>query len=1068
MKTQFFCVKTAMTAVVASLIMACGVRADAVSWTGATSSDWNDPTNWAGDSMPSTTGTAIIGAGGVPVISNVSTIGAFEALSSTSSLNTGGNLTVNAAGGHFYLGNGSGLAQFNLNDGLLTIGTTGVPLDFWIGSANGGRGIFTQTGGTLNATVNNFYIGYNSGTGSLTFTSGSISANNLLVGNGGNSAGTVTQSGGVITTASMTLGNSSVGSSYSLSSGTLNVISTAVLSIANNGTFNQSGGVVTATGGLDLARNSLSAGYLISGGILNAYGGQSNIGSGGNSNGFFTQTGGTVNMFGGLRMSTDQNSQGTGQYNMSGGLLNIVGSLWVGTNGSGTAIFTLSGTGAVNASGVTLVIANSASVIGQFVQSQTTSVTVGSLVVGQAVTGLGTYQQQGSSSTMTSSGQINIGSNGGTGVYSLLGGTVSATQQLQLGNGINNAQTNTAVTGGTNRVYTSYISSGTFIQSGGLARTVSDLSVGVNGGSGVYQISGGTLSISGNTYLANGTGASVTGSAFIDTTGVTTYYTSTTTVASKGIVTQTGGVVNAVGAFNVGHNGGNGTYNMQAGSLTVGGQVNIGNNAGSIGTFAMTGGTLALSSTSDLYIGNGDNSKGTFIQGDGSGTSVPVVSTRSLIVGDNGSVATYQMNSGTLNLTGDLIVARRGNNGIVAQGTFNQTGGVVNGNNVYLGYWDGSDSQYSHAVMTISGSAIMYANQLQFGMQYLASGTLNMLGGLLQANTINNGQGSGVINLNGGNLLTNSISTSTDVTTSTTGILSSANDTSRLQVNFNGGTLTARSTNTNFINDSLGRMTISINSAGGTIDTNGYSVGVNASMSGAGALTVNSSIAGGKLTLTKANTYTGNTVIGSGATLLLTGSGSLASSKIIVSTASSVFDVSGVSGYYALNNQTLAGIGTINGKLQLINNSIINVGNGAIGTLTFNGILSVSDGSVMNFVLGASGINSSILFAGGATSYFYDPNVDGGITVNFDPLTGLGSGHYSYNLMDAGSNGFDLNSFTLGSYDSSIYENVLLSQNNNLLVLSFDVIPEPSTYALLLAGGVILAFTARRCCCRQI
>lgn len=88
----------------------------------------------------------------------------------------------------------------------------------------------------------------------------------------------------------------------------------------------------------------------------------------------------------------------------------------------------------------------------------------------------------------------------------------------------------------------------------------------------------------------------------------------------------------------------------------------------------------------------------------------------------------------------------------------------------------------------------------------------------------------------------------------------------------------------------------------------------------------------GTLTLSNANTYTGNTTI-SGGTLTLGASGSINNSPVINIAATKTFNVSAVSGGYALaSGQTLKGTGIVTGALTVASGSTISPGNSP-GTL---------------------------------------------------------------------------------------------------------------------------------------
>ncbi len=95
-------------------------------------------------------------------------------------------------------------------------------------------------------------------------------------------------------------------------------------------------------------------------------------------------------------------------------------------------------------------------------------------------------------------------------------------------------------------------------------------------------------------------------------------------------------------------------------------------------------------------------------------------------------------------------------------------------------------------------------------------------------------------------------------------------------------------------------------------------------------------IGSGTLTLSGANTYSGNTAISEG-TLALSGSGAIAYSPTISVASGATFDVSGVTGgsYSLANGQTLRGSGSVNGNLVAASGAVVAPG-ASIGTLSFS------------------------------------------------------------------------------------------------------------------------------------
>jgi autotransporter-associated beta strand protein len=204
------------------------------------------------------------------------------------------------------------------------------------------------------------------------------------------------------------------------------------------------------------------------------------------------------------------------------------------------------------------------------------------------------------------------------------------------------------------------------------------------------------------------------------------------------------------------------------------------------------------------------------------------------------------------------------------------------------------------------------------------------------------------------------------------------------------------------------------------------------------------------LTLFGNNTYTGNTDISAGALVLGSG-GSIANSGVINVASGATFDVSAVSGGFVLGSgQTLKGAGTVSGATTI--NGNLAPGNSP-GTLSFANGLSLGSTSTSTFEIAGIGagqfdrvIVTGLLNFGGTlalnnTGYtaVYGDSVD-----LFDWTTTTGS-FSSITGTDLGGG--------LSWDTSSLYSNGVIM-----------VVPEPSTYALLAAGGVgsLLMFRRRR------
>lgn len=210
---------------------------------------------------------------------------------------------------------------------------------------------------------------------------------------------------------------------------------------------------------------------------------------------------------------------------------------------------------------------------------------------------------------------------------------------------------------------------------------------------------------------------------------------------------------------------------------------------------------------------------------------------------------------------------------------------------------------------------------------------------------------------------------------------------------------------------------VSLGSATLTTGGNNASTAYAGVISGTGGLT---KIGTGIQTLSRASSYTGATRIDAG-TLLLDATGSLAGASALIISDGAVFDVSAKSAYALGSGGTTIGIGSATAGFFNAGSAAMTFGNAL--TLNFSGPTLAASYGLFDF---------------------------GSQSGNFGSIALTGSITGSLLLTDA-----DTWTGSAGSYDFSF------SEVSGVLSVTASAIPEPSAYALLLAG-LVLGGTAWR------
>jgi hypothetical protein len=169
--------------------------------------------------------------------------------------------------------------------------------------------------------------------------------------------------------------------------------------------------------------------------------------------------------------------------------------------------------------------------------------------------------------------------------------------------------------------------------------------------------------------------------------------------------------------------------------------------------------------------------------------------------------------------------------------------------------------------------------------------------------------------------------------------------------------------------------------------------------------------------------------------------------------AGAKFNVSAKTGGFALgSSQVLTGAGTVTGGVLASSGSHIQPGDG-VGKLTLTGSLTLNDGALLNYELGAPA-SSDLISMTSSTLYVNGQDFS---DFSFTPLSGFGVG--TYTLIDANATSGSLGSNLTGIIGG--YRGTLGIVGGDL-VLTTTVVPEPGTLALLFAAGLGLLARARR------
>lgn len=400
----------------------------------------------------------------------------------------------------------------------------------------------------------------------------------------------------------------------------------------------------------------------------------------------------------------------------------------------------------------------------------------------------------------------------------------------------------------------------------------------------------------------------------------------------------------------------------------------------------------------------------------------------------------FQRGTISANVTGSgqMIVRTSSGNQVALTGHFGQTGGTWIDANTSLNLGAGTNSGSIAGAIAITGTlSLNRTDDFTLDNALSGTGTLEKVG----ANTVT---------LTGANTMSGSLSVGG------TGRLVLGTDLASI-----GGVYVQAST-LDLQNHSVQANTLWIYSGGEVTATTGVitlsnrahfsytgNATVNAVLAGAGKLELNSGLVG-RVTLTRANTYTGVTTVNAG-TLLVNGSTS----------ASSVVTVK--------SGGTIGGSGTIGGATTIQSGGTLAPGNSP-GLLTFGGDLTLNSGSNSSFEIDGTGRGSTydavnvagLTTFGGTLALDFGATIADGSVLNLFGGSGTKTGDFDYIT-------------ATGSYSGSFTDNngywTLVSGGQTLafsivtgnLAFGVSAVPEPSTYAALAGVAALgLAFGRRR------
>ncbi|MDO4858127.1 MAG: PEP-CTERM sorting domain-containing protein [Thermoguttaceae bacterium] len=607
-------------------------------------------------------------------------------------------------------GNGSG----NKGDGTISGGTNTFNKNIYIG--NGTEGSLSISGGTVawnlpGQTVN---VGYaNGGKGVLNISGDadiSFTGNDIHVGNGAGSTGTVNQTGGSLTYVSgwFNIGERGTGT-YNLSGGTLDLTNaTFCLGRRGTGTFTLSGDGVLKGRDLTMGYSGFvpESNLIVKGGEAtftgSIYIGNLNEHAQGSTSGTNTltvQDEGKLTVSGGINIGND-NSGGASAYptigvmNLNGGTTAVNGTINVG-NGAKSS-------GTLNIAGGTN--------------------TLKDITIGPNVT---TKSEMNVTGGTTSMGVMRIGNAANaSGTVNLDGGNFSTTGDLLIGNAAgSHAVMN--ITGGTNTIHATYVAlngaTDAVLNVTGGTTSTRNLNIGrgnsAGHSAGVMKVSAGTFKTEssysnneGMTRVGSYQAEDTTSTGYLEVSGtgtLETRYLRAGTYSPGNVVKVTGGTLKITGNGSdnsgrswIGFHAGSATLEITGGTFYAGNRdfiVGYDNSGDGYGEMTVSGsGTYDQHGTGNFIIqaGPGNDGKGNILN-----------------LSENGTIDTLWLSLGQF-----------GNSAAGAKATFNMDGGTLKvGNNMRIGIENAATANISGGSITVNGA-------IQLPMNNNQASVLNLIG----------------------------------------------------------------------------------------------------------------------------------------------------------------------------------------------------------------------------------------------------------------------------------------------------------------------------------------------------